>query len=114
MAPVPEPSQKGLPLLRPLPVAVYCRVEEVPLLPYSSGIFCVGPQLRGNVFFTDSNGAATVTTFKGSAFGANAEPAGSTTYYQYWFRDPGNTCQNLPGDSAAFNFSNGVEVDWLN
>ncbi len=80
----------------------------------SSGIFCVGPQLRGNVFFTDSNGAATVTTFKGSAFGANAEPAGSTTYYQYWFRDPGNTCQNLPGDSAAFNFSNGVEVDWLN
>ncbi|MFT7669892.1 MAG: hypothetical protein ACI8X5_002599 [Planctomycetota bacterium] len=78
----------------------------------ASGLFCVSPQLRGNVFLTDGTGAATVTNFMSSPFGATAQPFGSTTYYQYWFRDPANPCQNAPAATAAFNFSNGVEVDW--
>lgn len=83
-------------------------------VPNSSGIFCISTQMRGDLFFTSGTGAATVTQFQGAAFGASAQPAGSTSYYQYWFRDPGNPCQNGPGTSAAFNFSNAVEVDWLN
>ena len=81
-------------------------------VPNASGIFCVNPMLRGNVFFTDGSGNATVTNFQGQPFGASAQPLGSTTYYQYWFRDPGNACQNAPASAAAFNFSNGYEIDW--
>ena len=83
-----------------------------PAVPNASGIFCVNPTLRGGVFFTDANGDATVTDFQGMPFGASAQPAGSDTYYQYWFRDPGNTCQNAPGTSAAFNFSNAYSINW--
>jgi hypothetical protein len=83
-------------------------------VPNSSGLFCVAPQQRGDLFFTSATGTATISAFQLQPFGSSALPAGSTTYYQYWFRDPGNTCQNPPASSAAFNFSNGVEVDWLN
>ena len=84
-----------------------------PNVPNASGIFCVSPSLRGNVFFTDGSGAASVSDFQGQPFGASAGAAGTTTYYQYWFRDPGNACQNAPGTAAAFNFSNAWEVIWL-
>ena len=83
-----------------------------PNVPNASGIFCVNPTLRGGVFFTDGGGNATVTNFQGQPFGATAQPTGSTTYYQYWFRDPSNPCQNGPGTAAAFNFSNGWEASW--
>jgi len=83
-----------------------------PGVPNSTGIFCIAPQRRGGVFFTDPNGEASVLDFQGQAFGATAEPFGSTTYYQYWYRDPGNACQNPPASAAAFNFSNGYEIDW--
>lgn len=81
-------------------------------VPNASGIFCVSPNLRGDVFFTDGTGAAMATDFQSQPFGASALPLGSTTYYQYWYRDPGNSCQNPPGTDAAFNFSNAWEVDW--
>ena len=85
-----------------------------PTVPNSSGLFCVSPQQRGDVFFTNGSGAATVTVFQLQPFGATALPAGSKTYYQYWFRDPSNPCQNPPASVAAFNFSNAVEVMWVN
>ena len=83
-----------------------------PSVPNASGIFCVNPTLRSGVFLTDGSGNATVTNFQGSPFGLTAQGVGSTTYYQYWYRDPANACQNPPASSAAFNFSNGYEVDW--
>lgn len=81
-------------------------------LPDSAGLLCVAPQLRGNLFFTDATGSANQDTFQGQPFAATALPVGSTTYYQYWYRDPGNPNAN-PGPGAEFNFSNGSAVDWL-
>lgn len=85
-----------------------------PSVPNASGLFCVSPTLRGGVIFVDGTGAATATDFQGNPFGASAQPVGSTTYYQYWYRDPSNVCQNAPNNAAAFNFSNGYAIDWAN
>ena len=85
----------------------------VATVPNASGIFCVSPTQRGAVFFTDAMGQAAQTEFRGQPFSATAQGPGSTSYYQYWFRDRSNPCQNPPGTSAAFNFSNGYEVIWL-
>jgi len=82
-----------------------------PSVANSSGILCVNPALRGDVFFTNSNGSATVRDFHGEDFGLSAV-AGGPTYYQYWYRDASNSCQNGPGNAAAFNFSNGYQVSW--
>ncbi len=84
-----------------------------PTVPDSAGLFCVNPQLRGFVFFTDGTGAATQASFQGMSYGATAQGVGSTTYYQYWYRDPGNPNAN-PGGGAEFNFSNAVMTDWSN
>ena len=64
------------------------------------GILCVFPQLRYDLNGLDANGEATQT-----GFGLNAT-AGQTMNYQYWFRDPSNSCGGL------FNFSNGWTVTW--
>lgn len=80
-------------------------------LPDSAGLLCVLPQMRGFLFFVDGVGASVQSSFQGQPFSATAQPVGSTTFYQYWFRDPGNTSAN-PGAGAEFNFSNGVEVVW--
>ena len=79
----------------------------------ASGLLCVVPALRGNVIFLDATGAAVASDFLGQPFSATAQAPGSTTYYQFWFRDTGNPCQNAPANSAASNFSNAVEVDWM-
>lgn len=83
-------------------------------VPNSSGILCLNPSLRGEVVFTDATGGANLRDFRGEPFGMTAESSGRTTFYQYWFRDPGNSCQNSPGNGAAFNFSNGYELVWSN
>jgi hypothetical protein len=80
----------------------------------SAGLFCVLPQFRGEVTVADSNGAVTLTMFQGSAFGANAEPVGSTTFYQYWQRDPNSVHANGGSGSGNFNFTNAVATDWIN
>ncbi|MFT7670078.1 MAG: hypothetical protein ACI8X5_002785, partial [Planctomycetota bacterium] len=63
-------------------------------VPNASGLFCVAPQQRGTVFFMDGSGNAVVSDFQGAPFGSSAQPCGSTTYYQHWFRDPESACQN--------------------
>lgn len=83
-----------------------------PGVPNASGIFCVSPALRGEIFFTDGTGFRDVSVFQGQDFGATAQPPGSSTYYQFWYRDPGNGCQNAPGLESAFNFSNAWVVGW--
>jgi len=85
-----------------------------PNVPNSSGLFCVNPTQRGFVLFTDGNGDATAPDFQGQPYGSSAQPFGSTTYYQFWFRDSMNSCQNPPMNAVPFNFSNGYEIDWVN
>jgi|GEM_PF-1106990 len=87
-----------------------------PNLPDSSGLFCVSPQMRGNVEFTDLGpygDEALIDDFQGMQFSATAEPPGDTTFYQFWFRDNMNPNAN-PGPNVEFNFSNAVEVAWIN
>ncbi len=84
-------------------------------VPASAGLFCVAPQLRGYIEFTNrgaQSDEALIDDFQGQPFSATAQPAGLTTYYQFWFRDVGNPNAN-PGGGAEFNFSNAVEVFWF-
>ena len=77
--------------------------------PVGDGLLCTTPQLRSQVLLSDSGGALTLMDWKGLPFGAQPGVAnmGSTTYYQWWYRDPGNPCSG-----QGFNFTNGWEVDW--
>lgn len=84
-------------------------------VPDSAGLFCVAPQLRGFIEFTNlgaGSDEAQIDDFQGQPFGATAQPAGSSTYNQFWFRDTGNPNAN-PGGGAEFNFSNAVQTDWI-
>lgn len=80
----------------------------------SDGLLCTSPQLRGDVVVTDALGTATITAFQaGSAFGATAN-SGSTTYYQFWFRDPPNPCTPATAQGqVGFNFSNMIGTNWI-
>jgi len=87
-----------------------------PNVPDSAGLFCVNPQQRGNVEVMNQGAGSdegTIDDFKNQPFGATAQPAGSTTYNQFWFRDNGNSNAN-PGPNVEFNFSNAVETVWQN
>lgn len=84
-------------------------------VPGSAGLFCVNPQLRGNIEMTNLGAAsdeALIDDFQNQPFGASAQPAGTSTFYQFWFRDVGNPNAN-PSTGAAFNFTNAVETVWF-
>ena len=68
--------------------------------PVGDGILCSNASMRYGVLMTDGAGTAVQ-----EGLGANAAP-GASLNYQYWFRDPGNTCGGL------FNFSNAWTVTW--
>ena len=69
--------------------------------PVGDGILCSNMSVRRyTVNMTDGAGTAVQ-----EGLGANAAP-GTSLNYQYWFRDPGNTCGGL------FNFSNAWTVTW--
>ncbi|MFT7485534.1 MAG: plastocyanin, partial [Candidatus Paceibacteria bacterium] len=75
--------------------------------PAGDGILCTaGGSQRSHVQIT-SSGATTYTDFNGAGFGSVAN-MGSPTNFQFWYRDPTNTCSG-----AGFNFSNGLSVDYL-
>jgi len=87
-----------------------------PNLPDSAGLLCVNPQQRGFVETTPlgaGSDEAQIDDFQGQPFGATAQAAGSTTYNQFWHRDNMNPNAN-PGPNVEFNFSNGVETNWIN
>ena len=65
------------------------------------GLLCTaGGTIRYDVNALDASGAASQ-----GGFGVNAT-VGSTLNYQYWFRDPANTC------GGGFNFTNGWSQPW--
>ena len=69
--------------------------------PAGDGLLCSNSTLRYAVNYLDASGSVTQ-----SGFGANAT-SGTTLNYQYWFRDPANTC-----GMGGFNYSNGWVVTW--
>jgi len=68
--------------------------------PLGDGIWCSNADLRYGVNMTDGQGNAVQ-----AGLGENAS-AGEVLNYQFWFRDPGNSC------GGGFNFSNAWTVTW--
>lgn len=84
-------------------------------VPDSAGLFCVAPQLRGNVEVLNLGSGSdegAIDDFQNQPFGVTGQAAGSPTYYQFWFRDTGNPNANA-GAGAEFNFSNAVQIYWI-
>ena len=75
--------------------------------PVADGLLCAGGQaLRSQVQVT-AGGSTTFANFQGSGFGASNYGVGTITNYQFYYRDPQNSCSG-----AGFNFSNGWSVVW--
>ena len=80
-----------------------------------SGLLCVsGQTLRSQVQVTYESptaftfpGVTTFTDFQGSPFGASCSGVGVPTNYQFWYRDPQESCTG-----TGFNFSNAWTVTW--
>ena len=68
--------------------------------PLGDGIWCSNASMRYGVNMTDGQGNAVQ-----AGLGENASVA-EVLNYQYWFRDPGNSC------GGGFNFSNAWTVTW--
>lgn len=73
------------------------------------GLLCIGSQIRSQVILSDASGTLDMTNWKGQAFGTypGAANVGTPTYYQWWYRDPGNTCSG-----QGFNFTNAWGLTW--
>ena len=75
--------------------------------PAGDGILCTsGSSQRSQVQMTSGGGTTSYADFKGAGFGSVAN-VGSATNFQFWYRDPANTCSG-----GGFNFSNGVTVTY--
>ena len=71
------------------------------------GLLCtLGQTARSHVQIT-SAGSTLYTNFSGQSFGATSYGAGVVTNYQFWYRDPTNTCSG-----GGFNFTNAYAVVW--
>lgn len=78
-------------------------------VPFADGLFCVGGQtIRSHIQVT-SAGSTTFSNFQGMPFGSTAITGGRPSTYQFWYRDPANTCSG-----SGFNFSNGLLMNWSN
>ena len=72
------------------------------------GLLCTTGQTARSAVQVTSGGAATYTEFNpGQSFGAASYGAGQAANYQFWYRDPSNTCTG-----AGFNFTNAWTVTW--
>lgn len=74
------------------------------------GLLCTTPQLRSQVIVSDAGGSVIMDNWNGLPFGSYPAAAnvGSSTYYQWWYRDPANTCSG-----QGFNFANAWCVFWM-
>lgn len=91
-------SVTGGPPLRP---GIFFQGVNQQSNPIGDGIICSNATMRFAVNSLDSNGETSQTGFGAFATGTQA------LNYQFWYRDPGNTC------GGGFNFSNGWAVTWL-
>jgi len=78
--------------------------------PAGDGLLCTAGQSARSRVQVTSAGSTTYTEFDtGISFGAASYGAGVTANYQFWYRDPSNTCSG-----AGFNFTNAWTVTWGN
>lgn len=71
------------------------------------GLLCTTGQVLRSQIVSTSGGVADFTDFRGEPFGATVFLPGDELNYQFWYRDPTNTCTG-----AGFNFSNAWTVHW--
>jgi hypothetical protein len=70
-------------------------------IPVGDGILCTSGGSNRSHVQVATGGVTTFTNFDGASFGATANSPGTPTNFQFWFRDPANTCTG-----SGFNFSN--------
>lgn len=71
------------------------------------GLLCTSGQTARSQVLTSSQGSVVFKDFKGQGFGASSYGPGVDTHYQFWYRDPQNSCSG-----AGFNFSNAWRATW--
>jgi formylglycine-generating enzyme required for sulfatase activity len=71
------------------------------------GLLCVGGQSARSQVQVTVAGSTSFANFQGSGFGTSNYGIGVPTNYQFWYRDPGNTCSG-----SGFNFSNAWSAVW--
>ena len=76
--------------------------------PVGDGLLCTAGNLARSHVQVTVGGNTTFADFNGLPFGAAAIGLGVPTNYQFWYRDPQNTCSG-----SGFNFSNAWTVTWL-
>ena len=91
-------SVAGAPAGKP---GLFFQGNTMTMNPMGDGIMCSNSTSRYGVQFLSGAGAASI-----SGLGANSA-SGASTNYQFWFRDPANSC------GGGFNYSNGWTVTWL-
>lgn len=77
--------------------------------PVGNGLLCASPELRSQVLVSNGSGDVAMTNWRNQPFGTypGAANLGSTSFYQWWFRDPADACSG-----QGFNFSNAWSVIW--
>lgn len=72
------------------------------------GLLCTTPQLRSQVIVSTGAGNVNMNDWRSQTFSfSGAANFGASTYYQWWYRDPGFLCSG-----QGFNFSNALSVTW--
>jgi len=77
--------------------------------PVGDGLLCASPQMRSHVIISNASGNLAMSNWRGQPFGTfpGVANAGAPTYYQWWYRDPANSCSG-----SGFNFTNAWAVTW--
>lgn len=95
---------------RPLQPCALVQGSVLFQLPFYDGIFCLAgaPSVVVEYVFLDGTGSADSSV---SIASAGSATAGTTLYYQGWYRDPGGLSACVLPSGA--NFTQGLTVDWL-
>ncbi|MCA8978856.1 MAG: hypothetical protein KDC14_02425 [Planctomycetes bacterium] len=96
---------------RPGQPGVFLQGANLIQLPFKDGILCMGsPTERLGVAFLDAAGETNSSGF--SVVTEGNVSAGTTRYYQYWYRDGGGVSPCVP-TAAGSNLTSGLRVDWI-
>lgn len=72
------------------------------------GLLCTSSQTARSHVQITAGGSTSFANTNGSPFSTWTYGAGAQTNYQFWYRDPSNTCTGL-----GFNWTNAWTVTWL-